>query len=124
MILEDLDDGDATISWVIDPILLGQQLGNAMFLGAGLDLFDIDHSTAFLMGSVHKFGARLSSYQCDCYDDWARPLPVKVRHLHTLTDSFPIAAKKVSNPVEVAAGVRIPPFRAFCGGLSTSSRCS
>ena len=124
MILEDLNDGNAMVSRVTDPILLRQQLGNTVFLGVGLDFFDVDHLTAFFAGSVHKFGPHLLSYQCNHYNDWARPLPAKVRYLHNLTNSFLTATKKVSNLVEVVVEVYIPPFQAFRSGPSILSRCS
>ena len=109
MILEDLNDGDTVVSRVTNPIFLRQQLGNTVFLAVGLDFFDVDHSTGFLMDSIHEFRPHLLSGQRDGYDGWAGPLPAKVDRLHRPTGSSPTATKKVSNLVEVAVGVCTPP---------------
>jgi len=124
VVFEELHDGDAVVSRITDPILLGQQLGNAIFLAVGLNLFDVDHFATFFVGGVHKVGSHLSRSQRDGYGNWTKHLLAKVRRLRIPGDSFPIVTKKVSNLVEVVDGARTPPYRAFRGDPSISSRCS
>lgn len=124
MVFEELHDRDAVVSLITDPVLLGQQLGDTIFLAVGLNLFDVDHFATFLVSSVDQVEPYLSNYQREDYDNWVGHLPVKVRHPRIPADSFPIATKKVSSPVEVVDGARTPPYRAFRGDPSISSRCS
>ena len=110
MVFEELHNGDAVVSWVTDPILLGQQLGDTIFLAVGLNLFDVDHFSTFLVDGVHEVESCLSGYQHDNYDNLAGHPPAKVHRPRIPANSFPIVTKKVSNLVEVADGGHTPPY--------------